>query len=280
MAKNLSHFGPWRLGWKFFGSELKRRREAAGMTQEELGTHAFCSAGYISQFEQAIRKPQIDHSQRFDEALQTDGFFENMCRELINESPYAHYFTDASNLEPLAETISDYAPALVPGLLQTEAYARAVFISGNPLLPEDEIKEQVANRLARARILKPAKGHTPPLYWVILDEAVLRRPVGGPAVMAEQLTHITQVVRDRRALVQVLPFSAGAHSLMEGMVTVMTFADAPPVAYVECPNIGQLLDDPALIARNQMYYDLGRASALPPEESLSVIESVAEDYRK
>jgi transcriptional regulator with XRE-family HTH domain len=280
MAKTRAHFGPWRLGWVFFGSELKCRREAAGMSQDELGKLAFCSAGYISQFEQAVRKPQLDHSQRFDVALETGGFFERMWNDLINQSPYAHYFTDAYELEGRALTICDYSPLLVPGLLQTEGYARAVFHAAQPLLPDEETSERVANRLARARILKPAEGHTPPMYWVVLDESVIRRPVGGREVMGEQLAHIAQSVRDRRALVQILPFSAGAHALMEGLVTLMTFADAPPVAYVESPHMGQLLDDPAIIVREQMSYDLVRASALSREESLSLIESAAEDYRK
>lgn len=262
MAKAHSHFGPWRLGWPFFGAELKRRREAAGLTQEELGEMVICSGGYIGQFEQAIRKPQLDHSQRIDKALQTDGFFERMWRELINRSPYANYFTDAAELEPVAEN------------------ARAVFHAAQPLLPDEEVNERVAHRLARQRILKRAEGTTPPMYWAVLDEGVLRRPVGGAEAMCQQLEHIAAVVRERRGLVQVLPFAAGPHALMEGLVTLMSFADAPPVAYVESPHIGQLIDDPAITARMQMSYDLVRASALSHEESLSLIESVAEDYRK
>jgi transcriptional regulator with XRE-family HTH domain len=279
MAKANSHFGPWRLGWDFYGQELKRRREAARLSQDELGSKAFCSAGYISQFEQGIRKPQLDHSQRFDQILQTDGFFEGMWKDLINRSPYSHYFTDAADLERDALTICDFAPVLVPGLLQTEGYARAVFRAAQPLLPEEEINDRVANRLARARILKPSEGHTPPMYWAILDESVIRRPVGGPAVMHVQLTHIAQLVRSRLALVQILPFAAGAHALMEGFLTLMTFADAPPVAYVESPHMGQLLDDPAIIARERMSYDLLRATALSHAESLSMIEVAAEDFR-
>jgi transcriptional regulator with XRE-family HTH domain len=279
MPKSRSHFGPWRLGWKFFGAELKSRREAAGMTQEQLGKLAFCSAGYIGQFEQAIRKPQLDHSKRFDEVFQTGGLFERMWRDLINESPYAHYFSDAAILEQQAESICGYYPSLVPGLLQTEAYARAVFRAGLPLLPEEEITEQVTNRLARAGIFKPAEGRTPPLYWAVLDEAVIRRPVGGPAVMAEQLEHIARFMRERRALIQILPYAVGAHALIEGSLTLMTFPDAPPVAYVESPHIGQLVDDPGIIARHQMSYDLVRASALSPEESLSLIEAAVEDHR-
>jgi transcriptional regulator with XRE-family HTH domain len=279
MPKSRSHFGPWRLGWKFFGAELKSRREAAGMTQEQLGKLAFCSAGYIGQFEQAIRKPQLDHSKRFDEVFQTGGLFERMWRDLINESPYAHYFSDAAILEQQAESICCYQPLLVPGLLQTEAYARAIFHAAQPLLAEDRIAERVANRLARARVLKASEDQAAPLYWAVLDEGVIRRPVGGPEAMAEQLEHIARLARERRALIQVLPYSAGAHALLEGALTLMTFTDAPPVAYIEGPHLGQLIDDPGIIARNQMSYDLVRASALSPEKSLSLIDSVAEDYR-
>ncbi|WP_326597407.1 helix-turn-helix domain-containing protein [Streptomyces sp. NBC_01803] len=275
-----SQFAQFRGGWKFFGAELKRRREVAGMTQADLGLLVFCSAGYIGLFEQGIRRPKQDHAQRFDAALQTDGFFERMWKELIKQQPFAEFFSDAAEHEPLALTICDWAPLLVPGLLQTEGYARAVFGAHSPLMPEEEIKNRVANRLARADILKPAEGTTAPLYWSVLDENILRRPVGGRAAMGEQLTHIARTVKERRALVQILPYAVGAHALMEGFVTLMTFGEAPPLAYVEGPHIGQLIDDPALFAQYQMSYDLLRASALPHEESLSLIESAAEDFMK
>ncbi|MGK5533566.1 helix-turn-helix domain-containing protein [Streptomyces sp. URMC 129] len=275
-----SQFAQFRNGWKFFGAELKRRREAAGMTQAELGLLIFCSAGYISMFELGVRKPDHDHAKRFDAALQTDGFFERTWEELIKRRPFAEFFSDAVEHEPLAQSICEWAPALVPGLLQTADYARAVFRAAQPFLPEEETENRVANRLARADILKPADASTRPLYWAVLDESILHRPVGGRAAMAGQLTHVARTVRERRALVQILPYAVGAHSVMEGFLKLMTFVEAPPLAYVEGPHIGQLIDDPALFAQYQMSYDLLRASALPHEESLSLIESAAEDFTK
>ncbi|MEV5429038.1 helix-turn-helix transcriptional regulator [Streptomyces sp. NPDC052701] len=269
--------GSRQAAWEFFGTELKRRREDAGFTQVELGARVFVSGAYIGQFEQAIRKPQLDIAQRIDEVLQTDGIFERLCRKLIDDKRYADYFAKAAELEALATRICEFAPALVPGLLQTAAYARAVTLAMNPLAPDEFIEEKVSGRVERARILKDA---TRPVYWVILHENVLRVPVGGPAVMAAQLEHVAALARQRTVLVQVLPCTAGAYALMNGMLALMEFEDAPPTAYTEAVYSGNLLDDPAVVKRVQSSYDLLRAAALSPEASLALVESVAEDFRR
>lgn len=266
-----------KIGWEFFGSELRRRREAAGVTQQELGERVFCSGSYIGRFEAAIRKPQLELARRFDEELETDGYFARMCEELINSSPFADYFTEAAELRTLATAICEWAPPLVPGLLQTEAYARAVFRAGLPFQPMEITEEQVRNRMAHRRLLD---GPTGPELWTILDENVLHRPVGGDAVMAGQLRYVAERARTHRVLVQVLPYSSGAHALLEGSMTLMTFEDAPPVAYTEGPCSGGLSDNPATVARCQASYDLARAAALPPDASVDLIESTAEEYER
>jgi transcriptional regulator with XRE-family HTH domain len=269
--------GSRQAAWEFFGAELKRRREDAGFTQVELGARVFVSGGYIGQFEQAIRKPQLDVAQRIDDALQTDGIFERLCRKLIDDRRYADYFAKAAELEALATKICEFAPTLVPGLLQTPAYARAVTLAMNPLAPDEFIEEKVSGRVERARILKDA---TRPVYWVILHENVLRVPVGGPAVMAEQLEHVATLARLRTVVMQVLPYSAGAYALMNGMTVLMEFEDAPPTAYTEAVYSGNLLDDPAMVKRTHSAYDLLRAAALSPEASLALIESATKDHRR
>ncbi|MET9804350.1 helix-turn-helix transcriptional regulator [Streptomyces sp. NPDC006368] len=266
-----------QAAWEFYGTELKNRREAAGITQQELGRRVFVSGGYIGQFEQAIRKPQIDVAQRIDEVLQTDGFFERMCRKLINTSPYAEYFRAVAELEALATKICEFAPTVVPGLLQTAAYARTVTVAANPFVPEEYVDEKVTARLARARILADA---TRPEYWVTLHENVLRVPVGGPAAMAAQLEHVAALARERAVLVTMIPCTAGAHAAMDGSLRLMEFEDAPPTAYTETSFSGSLLDDPAVVKRAQRAYDLVRVAALSPEASLALIESAAEDYRR
>ncbi|MEV3860203.1 helix-turn-helix transcriptional regulator [Streptomyces sp. NPDC050095] len=269
--------GSRQAAWEFFGLELKRCREDAGLTQVELGLRVFVSGGYIGQFEQAIRKPQLDVARRIDDALQTDGIFERMWRSLIDDHRYADYFAEVVELERLATRICEFAPTVVPGLLQTAAYARAVTIAANPFVTDAYVEEKVNGRRERAQILADA---TRPEYWVILHENVLRTPVGGPAVMAEQLEHIAEMLRQRTVWVTVIPYEAGAHASMAGSLKLMEFEDAPPVAYTETAFSGTLIDDPAVVKRAQRAYDLLRVAALSPEASLALIESAAEDYKR
>jgi transcriptional regulator with XRE-family HTH domain len=269
--KNLD---PYTSPRSFYGAELRRLRESAGLSQEQLGERVFCSGTYVGQFESATRRPQPDVSKLFDEVLGCGKHFQRLC-ELARQSKHAEYFADAAELEKLAKTISEYAPMLVPGFLQTEGYARALTRATLPLAPDQEIEGHVKTRMERACLLNnPAA----PKLWEIIHEAALRVPVGGPAVMREQLLSIAEAVRARRLLVQVHPFSAGAHTFMTGMVSLMTFEDAPPVAYIEGAHIGQLIDETSLVERYRASYDLARAAALSPEASLTLIESAAKDY--
>ncbi|MEW1923842.1 helix-turn-helix transcriptional regulator [Streptomyces sp. NPDC088360] len=269
--------GSRQAAWEFFGAELKRRREDAGLTQSALGLQVFVSGAYIGQFEQAIRKPQLDVAQRIDEVLQSDGIFERMCRKLIRDQPYTAHFAHAVELERLATKLCEFEPALIPGLLQTPPYARALFMASNPLATEEYVEELLRARLDRAKILKDA---TRPVYWAIVHETALRIPVGGPGTMAGQLAQIAVMVRERQVLTQVVPFAAGAHPRMGKMMKLMEFEDAPPTVYTEGVYSGTLLDDPAVVKRVQATYDLLRAVALSPEASLALIESAAEDYKR
>ncbi|AJE40588.1 helix-turn-helix domain-containing protein [Streptomyces nodosus] len=269
--------GSRQAAWEFFGAELKRRREDQGLTQVELGTRVFVSGGYIGQFEQAIRKPQLDVAQRIDEVLGTSGFFERTWRKLIDDTRYADYFAAVVELERTATKICEFAPTLVPGLLQTAEYTRAVTLATSPFAADEYIDEKVSARMERAQILSNA---TRPEYWTILHENVVRIPVGGYEVMADQLEHVLTLAGERKMLVTVIPHSAGAYAAMAGMITLMEFDDAPPTAYTEAVYSGNLLDDPALVKRMRATYDLLRVAALSPKASLSLIESAAEDFRR
>lgn len=256
------------------GAELRHRRDRAYFSQEELGLPLFVSGSFIGQLESGTRRMQLDQAQKFDEILTTDGFFVRNCVAL-KKSKYPDHFAEAAEAEAVAKTIKEYAPQLIPGLLQTEAYARAVFRGGLPTASESLVDDRVAVRLERAQLLSDP---TTPLVWAVLDEAVLRRVVGGPAVMAEALNHLLTLTHEHRIIVQVLPFSAGGHAAMAGSLKLMAFSDAPSLAYLESLGSGQLLDDPAAVAEHELTYDLLVASALSPQASLALIESVAEDY--
>ncbi|WP_370412693.1 Scr1 family TA system antitoxin-like transcriptional regulator [Streptomyces fradiae] len=264
--------------WVFFGELLKERRETAKMSRNELGARVFVSGTYIGLFEQGVRKPQLDVAQRIDEVLQTGGIFERTCRDLINASPYADYFHEVAELEAVATKLCEFAPTVVPGLLQTPEYMRAQILAMYPFASEAYIEEKVSSRIERQAILK--EDATRPEYWAILHENVLRTPVGGPALMARQLDHLVALARQRRVLVAVIPREVGAHAHMTGTLKLMEFSDQPPTAYTETEYSGTLLDDPAVVKDAQRTYDLLRVAALSPEASLAMIESAAEDYRR
>lgn len=165
---------------------------------------------------------------------------------------------------------------LVPGLLQTEAYARALISAAQRFEPQETVEELLRTRLERQALLTSP---TAPQLWVVLHEAVLRTQVGGAAVMAEQLSSLVETARtNRRALMQVLPFEAGASAFLNGTTIHMTFDDAPAATYTESAYTGQLIEEPALVAQYQRAYDPTRAASLSPEASLTLIESAAKDF--
>ncbi|MEV5654270.1 helix-turn-helix transcriptional regulator [Streptomyces sp. NPDC052291] len=256
------------------GAELRHRRERAGLSQNDLGKPLFLSGSFIGQLESGVRRMQMDQAAEFDRALSAEGFFVRNCAAL-GKSKYPEHFAEAAEAEARATEIKEYAPQLIPGLLQTEAYARAVFREYQPTATDSAIDELVAARLERARILADP---TDPLLWIVLDEAVLRRQVGGPETMAAALRHVASLAQQRRIITQVLPFNAGGHSAMGGGLKLMAFSDAPALAYLDGLGAGQLLDDPGTVKGYQLTYDLVVASALSPAASLALIQSVAEDY--
>ncbi|MFJ2416179.1 helix-turn-helix domain-containing protein [Streptomyces brevispora] len=266
---------PYASPRTFYGSELRRHREAGGYSQDQLGERIFCSGTYIGQFESAKRLPQPDVSRLLDEVFDTGEHFQRLCH-LARKSKHAEYFADAAELEQQARTISEYAPMLVPGLLQTEGYARGLTRATLPAAPDDEVEGYVRTRLERALLLDSPGA---PDVWALVHEATLRTPVDGPGVMEEQLRRLADMGRNHhRVTVQVMPFAEGPHPLMYGTIILMDFLDAPPVAYTESAHSGQLIEEPGLVTKYRRSYDLVRAAALSPKASLTLIESAAKDY--
>ncbi|MFE5866457.1 helix-turn-helix domain-containing protein [Streptomyces virginiae] len=262
----------------FYGAELRYKRESAGLTLDQLAEGSFRGVPFLSQIERGERRMPVDLARHVDAKLGTDGFFERRCEDArrARQSGHAEYFADVAEMEPFAETIEEWAPMLVPGLLQTPAYARAISRAALPRAADEAIEKLVTARMGRAALFDR---ECPPDFWAVLDESVICRPALPAPQMAELLEHIAAVVRRTRSILQVVPQTAAAHPLMMGMAKLMTFADAPSVVYVESLHSGQLIDFPALVKEYRRSYDLLRAAALPPEASLDLLDAAAEGYR-
>ncbi|MEV0905627.1 helix-turn-helix domain-containing protein [Streptomyces hokutonensis] len=256
------------------GAELRHAREKAGLSQEELGQRLFVSGSFIGQLEAGTRRMLPEYARMLDVELGTGDFFTRNCGAAA-KSKYPEHFAEAAEAEASAVEIREYAPLLIPGLLQTPAYARAVCRAYQPTAPEEAIEDLVMARIERTHILDDP---TEPLLWAVVDEAALRRVTGGRAVMAEALGHVADLVRRSRVIVQVMPFEAGAHPAMEGSIKLMDFDDAPPLVYFEGVGTGRLEDDPTTVRQHRRNYEFLAACALSPQNSLALIEAMAQDY--
>lgn len=256
-----------------FGSRVRRLRTAAGLTQAELGARTHVVSTRITQIERASgAKPTLELARALDAVLGADNLLVDLWPYVYREA-----FPDWSRAfmahSARAVSVGQYAAHVVPGLLQTEDYARAVLSVGRSLTGEEQLEERVAARLARQeRLGSPDR----PELWVVLDEAVLRRPVGGRAVMQGQLARLLDAAAEPHITVQVLPFDQGEHDALGGSLTVLTQPDGSEVAYTEGAHYGQLVEDPGEVRPFTVTYDRLRAAALPPLMSLGMIRSVME----
>jgi transcriptional regulator with XRE-family HTH domain len=254
----------------FFGAELRRRRATAGKSQEDLGRAINFSGALVGRIETAARMPSQDFADRCDKVLDTDGFF-GRFRELVKREAFPSWFGPFVEHEEKASKIYNWDNRLVPGLLQTEEYARAVIRAGRPREAPDVIERDVAARIDRQAILDR---ETPPLLWCVLDEAVLRRPVGGAATMREQLKRLIKAADSTNVVLQVLPFAVTEHPGADGSLTIIESASGPPIAYAEGWRHQRLVDSAEDVADAIMTFDLIRAAALSRGASLDLIRGV------
>lgn len=264
----------------FYGAELRWKREAAARTLQETVDGSFYGASYLSEIERGTRRMPLDLARHVDRVLDTDGFFERRCEDVRKARRGAHvaYFAPIVEAETRARTVEEWSNAILPGLLQTETYARAIIHATHPLDLPEEVEAKIQARLRRAKLFDDPKK---PEYWVILHESLVRspNPLLPPLDMAEQLDHIASLARRRRISPQVLPWNAETLPLLALPILLMEFDDEPPLMYTEGTYHGQAIDDPGLVKQYRKAYDRLRAAALPLEASLALIEEAAEDYR-
>ncbi|WP_116040946.1 helix-turn-helix domain-containing protein [Amycolatopsis palatopharyngis] len=259
-------------------AELRRLREAAELTIDEVGEKLECSASKISRIETGhvgvTPRDARDLLELYGLAGDEREALVHLAREARKRGwwhAYNEVFTGAFvGLEADASSLRAFQALLVPGLLQTERYTRTVIRAMRPDAEETEIQRRVAARKARQQLLADA---APPEYWAVVDEAVLHRMVGGPDVLAEQLERLLVLAELPHVTIQVVPFSAGAHPGMEGPFLILGFPEQadPDVVYVDSTSGGSYLEMPEDVRRYSLMFDHLRAAALKPDDTIDLI---------
>ncbi|MFE7573559.1 Scr1 family TA system antitoxin-like transcriptional regulator [Streptomyces sp. NPDC057521] len=262
--------------FRALGRQLKFLRERAGMNQRELASLVHCGEDLVSAIERGVRTPQVEFLALADRALDTGGVLSATAddvREALARSRARHpgWFRDFARTEAEAVALHDYNNQVIPGLLQTEEYARAVFTQRRPLLDEQTIEKRVADRMARQQIFER---WPPPTLSFIVEEAVLQRPIGGPAVHRAQLQRLLAVGQMRTVELQVMTTDRTEHPSLNASFTLVTPKGRPEAAYTETYGYGRLITDPAEVRVFTERFGIMRAQALSPRETLALIEKM------
>lgn len=255
---------------RVFGRQLKRFRIRAGLERPDFASTTGYSPSTIAAYEQGRRIPPPKFIDRADELLDAGGVLQEM-KEEVARAQYPAFFRDAARLEAEAVELHVYANQAVPGLLQTEEYAQAVFGMMRPPLDEDAIARRVVARLARQEVY----GRSPqPMMSFVTDESVLRRPIGGRSVLRGQLEQILLAGRRPTVEVQVMPLGSEENAGMAGPFILIETAEGRRIAYVEVQNVSHVHTERRLVKGLEVKYGILRAQALTPRASLSHIEEL------
>lgn len=275
------------------GDELKRFRDAAGVSMSEAAALLDCTKGKISRLENGhvpVRIPDLNalmEAYRIDDRETRDRLtaLARRANRRRREGWWHQYgsvlgdaYRDQIELEAICDRVRTYEAQLIPGLLQTAEYGRAITVASRAWKRPEEIEQFVQVRLARQERLT---GDAPLELWAVVAEGALRQHVGGSAVMATQLEHMAAMAELPNITVQVLPFECGAHSGMFGPYLVLSFPQVTALDLVltETPTGNLWIEREQEVAYYRELFDDARTSALPPTDSLTLIRRIAKEYR-
>lgn len=253
-----------------FSDLLKSFRAKAGLTQEQAAPKLRVSVSLLKKIEQGTSRPQRDFAERCDELFELPGVFERVYEDLVSE-PFSDWFAPRVVYEDKAVSIWEWEQRGMPGLVQTEAYARAIVRACRPYDAPESVETVIRGRMERQSILER---ENPPRLWVVIAEGVLRQEVGGPEVMHEQLDHLVKLSESTSAVVQVLPFSAKDAPGADGPAALFEFAEGQPVAYLEAWEGGRVVESPSEVAALRVALTMIQGCALSPSDSRQLIREI------
>jgi Domain of unknown function (DUF5753)/Helix-turn-helix domain len=251
-----------------FADLLRAYRGAT--TQQDAAQQLRVSKSLYQKIESCDRRAQRDFAERCDDLYKTPGVFLRVYEDTVAE-PYWAWFGPRVVYEDRAAVITNWEQRGIPGLLQTEGYARAVVRACRPWDAPAVLEQTIKGRLERQDILSR---DNPPKLWAVIAEGVLRQAVGGPAVMGEQIDHLVKMSESTQAVIQVLPFSASDAPGVDGPATFFEFSDAPSVAYLEGWGAGRVVEDPAEVASIATALNMIKGCALSPADSRQLLAEI------
>jgi transcriptional regulator with XRE-family HTH domain len=258
---------------RFFGAEVRRARTQADLSLNDLAARVPCDPSTVSRVENGILAPDSHFAAVCDEAFpQADGFFGRFYAESRDwNAPYIVPFRPFAQDEANATALYVWEPVLIPGLLQTEDYARAI-LTCDPKASDGEVAERLTGRMTRQKILFH---NGSPDSWFVIDSAVLGREVGGPKVMQAALRHLAEMARRPNVTLQVL--TAPMHLGLQGSLNIAETTGAETIAWLDDIAGGRLIEDPATVAAVAARFRHFQTEALTPADSLDLIEQTAEE---
>ncbi|MET8406958.1 helix-turn-helix transcriptional regulator [Streptomyces sp. NPDC005195] len=255
------------------GRQLKLRREAAGMRAAEFGRAVGYGEDMVYKIEGGKRIPQPEFLDRADKVLSAGGLLSAM-KEDVAKVRYPKKVRDLAKMEGQAVEIGVYECNIVPGLLQTPEHARALIEAAQPPYSPDNVERMVAARLARRSVFE--RDPSPSIHFV-LEEAPLRRQVGGTMVWRQQLERLLDLGRLNSVTLQVMPTNTDPHPGLDGRIELLKFPDGTATGRSDGAFNGRPITDPKQLRILELRYGTIRAQALPPRESLVLIEQLLGD---
>ncbi|QLH25154.1 helix-turn-helix transcriptional regulator [Streptomyces sp. Rer75] len=256
---------------KTFGAVVKVFRERAGYTQEQLAPLLRYSVQTLASIEQGRRFPQREYVERAEDVLEAFGVLRAAAKYLVRKPGLAAWFRQWAALEETAISLCTYECRLIPGLLQNDAYAHAVFHSTVPPLTDDEIATRLAARHDRQRLLWDRPNTA---FSFIFEQALLDRHTGGTEVTKALIDHLLECSELRNVEIQIIPLVQEAHAALEGPMQLLETPDNQWFGYLEGQRSGQLITDPKEVSVLQMRYAKLRSQALTPEDSVSLLRQI------
>ncbi|MET9120742.1 MULTISPECIES: helix-turn-helix transcriptional regulator [unclassified Streptomyces] len=257
-----------------FGAVVQALREHAGLSREEFGERVRFSRHTVASVELGRRMPDPTFVERAEDALGNTGALRKAAGHLARQPGLAAWFRQWARLEATAITLYTYECRLVPGLLQTEAYARTLFTNQLPPLDDAQIEAQWVARAERQRLLHERPNTA---FGFILEEGMLLRRTGGTEITRGLVDHVLEIAALRNVEIQVMPQVRETHAGLDGPMQLLETPDNRWFAYCEGQESGQLIADPKVVSMLQMRYARMRSQALTLEDSLSRLQRMRGD---